>query len=64
VDEGLRRAFEVQMRLVEEVRRELEVAEARRLRDRDGKRGARVVLVVLMSRGFRDGEGGDDCTKV
>jgi len=31
-DEGLRRAFEVQMRLVEEVRRELEVTEARRLR--------------------------------
>jgi len=32
---GLRRAFEVQMRLVEETRRELEMAEARRLRDRE-----------------------------
>jgi hypothetical protein len=34
-EEGLRRAFEVQMRLVEETRRELEMAEARRLRDRE-----------------------------
>jgi hypothetical protein len=37
-EEGLRRAFDVQMRMVEEVRRELEVAEARRLRLRDRER--------------------------
>ena len=36
--EGLRRAFDVQMRLVDEVRRELEVAEARRLRLRHRER--------------------------
>ena len=33
-DEALRRAFDVQMRIVGDVRRELEAAEARRLRDR------------------------------
>jgi len=36
--EALRRAFDVQMRMVEDVRRELEVAEARRLRLRDRER--------------------------
>jgi hypothetical protein len=38
VEDGLRRAFEMQMRLVGEARRELEAAEARRLRRRDRER--------------------------
>ena len=37
-DEALRRAFDVQMRIVGDVRRELEAAEARRLRDRGRER--------------------------
>jgi len=46
-EEGLRRAFKIQMRMVDEVGRDLEVAEARRLRDRErqlenGKRAGSV----------------------
>lgn len=39
-EEGLRRAFEMQMRMVEELRREFEVVESRRLRVRQRENGS------------------------